>query len=65
MSDGKAGRPPRTGTVIRVRISDHVLQVYFPKLGRRYPTLDRAAIGGIALEAAAKLQLLVESEPQP
>lgn len=60
MSDGKPGRPPRTGTVIRVRVSEHVLQVYFPKLAERYPTLDRAAIGGIALEAAAKLELLVK-----
>jgi hypothetical protein len=65
MSDGKPGRPPRTGTVIRVRVSEHVLQVYFTKLARRYPTLDRAAIGGIALEAAAKNNLLVENEPQP
>jgi hypothetical protein len=59
MSDGKPGRPPRSGTVIRVRISEHVLRNYFPALKRRYPKLDRAALGGIALEAAAKLNLLV------
>jgi hypothetical protein len=62
MSDGKPGRPPRTGKVIRVRVSDHVLQVYFPKLALHYPTLDRAALGGIALEAAAKINLLVEND---
>jgi hypothetical protein len=62
MNDGKPGRPPRTGTVIRVRVSEHVLQVYFPKLAQRWPTLDRAALGGIALEAAAKANLLVQDD---
>ena len=61
MSDGKAGRPRRSGVIIKVRVSEHVLNTYFPALKLRYPLLDRASLAGIALEAAAKINLLIDT----
>lgn len=62
MSDGKTGRRPRTGKVIRVRVSEHVFSVYLPALQARYK-LDRQLAGGMALEAAADHRILLDTPP--